>query len=234
MKSIYWLLLMGLLSFSATGQSVNDYKYVLVPHYYEWAKEVDKYQLNSLTTFLFKKYGFKAFQGLENLPKDVDRNRCNILTADVEQNATLFRTKLKVLLKDCNGDIVFMSQEGSSKQKQFKPAYHEALRKAFTSIEEIKYAYNEPTNSTISKSEPQQTSKAPEGLDEKPKYASELVKENPVIPIAKTEPKFDFTPESLRAANEFSGKGYFSGDQFIVEREIKGVQGIVKMIFEKE
>lgn len=289
MKSIYWILFMGLLSFNAASQSVNDYKYVLVPIHYEWAKEVDKYQLNSLTTFLFKKYGFEAYQGLENLPKDVDRNSCNLLTADVTEKATLFRTELQVLLKDCNDKIVFTSQKGSSKLKVFERAYHEALRGAFISVEELEYAYNgSAANETMeAKKQPSDNTSVQvvevqkkEPVLARPEKVTEPLQGKSVTPIVVKKPKRAITPTSTQEAievdhykskdgtysldisvgsmifyegskvigeitpkaaasyqivtSEFSGKGYFQNEQFVIEREIKGVQGIVKMIFEKE
>ena len=61
MKLIYTILLVLAMSNSSTGQSLNDYKYVIVPGKFDFLKESDKYQLNSLTKFLFEKYGFEAY-----------------------------------------------------------------------------------------------------------------------------------------------------------------------------
>ena len=276
MKSIYILFFLGLFTSNMIAQSLNDYKYVIVPDSYEWAREIDKYQVNSLTTFLFKKYGFNAYKVSETLPNDVNANGCNTLTADVEENATLFRTKLKVILKDCTGEVVYVSQEGSSKAKEFKKAYHEALRNAFLSIEELKYSYSGPKESTVKKPN-QQPTEASEAVENKTEPSTAVVQSEKetvaVSPKAKPEPEpipvvekdhyvsadgtygLDVSVGSMvfyegkkvigtltpKAAafyqvetSEFSGKGYFENDQFIIEREIKGVQGIIKMIFEKE
>jgi hypothetical protein len=285
MKSIYGMLFIGLLSFNVASQSVNDYKYVFVPNHYEWAKEVDKYQINSLTTFLFKKYGFEAFQGLGNLPKNIDINSCDLLTADVEEKASLFRTELKVVLKDCNDKIVFTSQKGSSKLKEFKPAYHEALRRAFKSVKELQYTYT--GNNTV---DSMQATKQPSGNTSAPLQEEESLAKIPDEVVAvpeKTETAVaDRKPTTVVATNsdqevlevdhyrstdsvyrldisvgsmifyegskvigkitsraaasyqivtsEFSGKGYFQNEQFVIERKIKGVPGIVQMIFEKQ
>ena len=39
--------------------NLNDYKYVIVPNKFDFLKENDQYQLNSLAAFLFEKYGFR-------------------------------------------------------------------------------------------------------------------------------------------------------------------------------
>ncbi|GAA4113213.1 hypothetical protein GCM10022393_12080 [Aquimarina addita] len=123
-------------------QSVSNYKYVVVPEGYEFLKENDAYQLNSLTKFLFKKYGFTAFLRGEELPEELNANGCLGLTANVSKNSGVFVTKLIVTLKDCTGTIVFTSKEGTSREKEFKAAYHEALRDAFTDVKNLKYVYD--------------------------------------------------------------------------------------------
>ena len=42
-----------------------------------------------------------------------------------------------VVLKDCKGIEVYRSQPGTSKQKEYKKSYQDALRKAFLSFEEL-------------------------------------------------------------------------------------------------
>ncbi|WP_378177816.1 hypothetical protein [Aquimarina sp. SS2-1] len=122
--------------------SVNDYKYVIVPEGYVFLRENDDYQLNSLTKFLFNKNGFTAYMQGEELPEDLKRNGCKGLRADVKKNSGLLKTKLIVNLIDCNGVTVFSSREGTSREKEFKKSYHEALRDAFKDIETLNYAYN--------------------------------------------------------------------------------------------
>ncbi|WP_299246775.1 hypothetical protein [uncultured Aquimarina sp.] len=129
------------INFSAQ-QSVNDYKYIIVPEGYVFLKENDGYQLNSLTKFLFKKYGFTAFMRGDELPDDLKRNGCKSLRANVKKKPGLLKTKLIVDLIDCNGEIIFSSKEGTSREKDFKKSYHEALRDAFKDVEYLNYKYN--------------------------------------------------------------------------------------------
>lgn len=114
-------------------KSVNDYSYVVVPELYEFLYENDQHQLNSLTKFLFNKYGFNAYFSSE-LP---NVKHCDGLQAEVISNSSFVYTKLIVVLKDCYGTEVFRSNEGKSKYKDYRKAYHQSLRLAFASIERL-------------------------------------------------------------------------------------------------
>lgn len=136
-----------LLSFAkgSSQDQVNNYKYILVPEKYGFFDEADKYQLNSLTKFLFNKYGFTVFKEGEELPLDLQDNGCLALRADLVRNSGLFLTKLNVELRDCRGTVVYTSGEGSSKEKDYRRSYQEALRESFKSIERLNYNY-QPKN----------------------------------------------------------------------------------------
>ncbi|WP_405205396.1 hypothetical protein [Aquimarina sp. LLG6339-5] len=140
------------INFSAQS-TVNDYKYVVVPEGYVFLRENDDYQLNSLTKFLFEKYGFTAFIRGEDLPEDLRMNGCKGLRADVRKNSGLLKTKLIVDLIDCNGIVVFSTKEGTSREKEFKKSYHEALRNAFKDIEALNYKYNGKKENNPAKSD---------------------------------------------------------------------------------
>ncbi len=143
--NIMRILFFGLVTFfsvySYAQNNINNYKYVMVPEGYTFLSENDRYQLNSLTKFLFEKYGFKAFIRGTEYPDDMKNNGCLGLMADVKKNSGLFLTKLFVELKNCNGNVVFTSKVGTSREKEFKRAYQEALRDAFQSIKNLNYKY---------------------------------------------------------------------------------------------
>jgi len=137
---IFTFVFIGFLS-STFGQDLNSYKYVLVPSSFEFLKEPNQYQLNKLTKFLFDKYGFEAYVEDEELPIELSQNRCTALIANVKNDSGLFSTKLVVVLKDCKNNQIFISEEGSSREKDYKTAYHEALRNAFESISALNYKF---------------------------------------------------------------------------------------------
>ncbi|WP_306353618.1 hypothetical protein [Flavobacterium sp. '19STA2R22 D10 B1'] len=156
-KYILLLFLMTAILGKAQNQNLNAYKYVLVPMRFEFFKEDNKFQLNILTKFLLKKYGFEALMLEENLPNDITGNRCNSLIANVVEENNFLVTKLKVTLKDCYGKIIYESKVGKSKAKDYKTAYTEALREAFTSFETVHYAYDQ--NLVVTPAEPVETTK---------------------------------------------------------------------------
>lgn len=132
----YKIVILLLLCMTVSGfsqKSLNDYSFVSVPEVFEFLSEKDKYQLNSLTKFLFNKYGFNAYIASE-LP---NVKRCEGLYSEVQDNSGFIYTKLTVVIKDCNGVEVFRSPEGKSKLKSYKEAYHQALREAFTGIGDL-------------------------------------------------------------------------------------------------
>jgi len=135
----YFLILLLLLSFSAYSQStINNYKYVIVPERFSFLKQDDQYSLNSLTKGLLADKGFTVYFDNE-LPSEVANNKCQALSADVLENSGMFTTNLTVLLKDCQGNILFKSKEGKSREKEYGLAYRMALRDAFSSLNKISY-----------------------------------------------------------------------------------------------
>ncbi|MEP0264468.1 hypothetical protein [Dokdonia sp.] len=253
-----------LLHFSSFAQNVHDYEYVIVPEQYSFAKNIDEYQLNSLTQFLFNKYGFEAYKVRDQKPAGFQIGDCNALYADIESESNFITAKLKVILKDCNGEVIFISERGRSKEKDFKKAYHDALRKAFLSIEELKYVYSgknqEDTTTEDVTPTPVIDEKEDVVVKEKTPVKEEvavvvqevtsilgsyqsadgfyrLVVEDDNITIYEGETKIgtaiindNNTYEVL--TTQFSGKGKFEANTFVVDRVVKGI-GIVQMIFSK-
>lgn len=126
-------------------KNINNYKYIIVPDQYDFLKTEDQYQLNSLTKFLFEKSGFIAFLNNEK-PVEAVKNNCSALNVKVVNESSMFTTKLKIQLIDCYNTIVFETLTAKSKEKDFKRAYHAALRSAFEEIEELNYSYTPSTN----------------------------------------------------------------------------------------
>jgi len=140
-KFIFAFIILCIVNNTFAQSSINDYKYIIVPSKYDFLKETDQYQLNSLTKFLFNKYGFDAVLDNEDYPKDLANNKCLALRADLENIKSLFKTKLKVVLKNCMNDIIFVSKVGESREKEFKKTYNLTLRDAFKSFETLNFSY---------------------------------------------------------------------------------------------
>lgn len=145
-KLLTYLFIFGFI-IAGSAQEINNYKYVIIPETFEFTGEVDEYQLNSLTNFLFDKYGYNALMKTENKPDDLYKDPCLGLQTRLEDNSGIFVTKLVFKLLDCNERVVFQSKEGRSREKDYQAAYQEALRDAFSSFKEIDYVYTKTETS---------------------------------------------------------------------------------------
>lgn len=137
-----FFLLVMFVSITFAQSELDQYKYVIVPKKYEFLKQEDKYQINSLTKFLFEKKGFQTIFEDETYPSDLAENLCLGVRVNVVDNSSMFTTKLYIELKDCFNKIVYTSTEGKSKEKEYEKTYNEALRRSFSSIEEMDYTFN--------------------------------------------------------------------------------------------
>lgn len=139
------LLLTSFLTFSQ--KNINNYKYIIIPAKFDFVKSQDQYQTSSLTKFLFNKKGFKAYLDSEKLPKELISNPCLALTANVIDASSLFTTKSFIEIENCHKEVIFRTKEGKSKEKEYKKAYHQAIRVAFKSVQQLKYNYSPEQNS---------------------------------------------------------------------------------------
>jgi len=141
-KYIFIVIVLYFVTNTFSQPNLNDYKYIIVPNSFDFLKSKDQYQLNSLTKFLFNKYGFTAIMEDEVFLQDLVDNGCLALRSDVEKLNGLFKTKLVVVLRNCKNEIVFTSEVGASREKDFKRAYNLSLRNAFKSFKKVNYSYS--------------------------------------------------------------------------------------------
>lgn len=153
MKKLVFLLT---ITFSTFGfsQSLDDYKLALVPSRFSIFKNDDFNRLNILTKMYMQKYGFDTYMDSETQPLDFANSNCNKVYVDLIENNTLFVTKVKVVIKDCNGKVVATSEEGKSREKDFLVAYNEALRSAFNSFSALINHKYTPKSPEIVQSKP--------------------------------------------------------------------------------
>jgi hypothetical protein len=147
MKKFFYLLVFCINGLVAQN-TINQYQYVIVPAQFSFLKSKDEYKLNTLTKLLLEKYGFKSFLDSEDLPQEIVDSNCDKLYADVLSSGNFIRTKLTVVLKDCNNKFVYQSEIGTSKEKEYRVAYTQALRAAFQSFEGLHYRYSPSSKST--------------------------------------------------------------------------------------
>lgn len=143
MKKIFILILL-LVTICSFSQELKDYKYVSIPTQFYFLKEADQYNLNTISKMFMEGFGYESyFENDQAAPKEfIDRN-CGKLFLNVIENSLAFSTKVTIVLKNCNNKTIYTSNEGVSKEKDFKTAYTDAFRKAFISMRNIKKNPNE-------------------------------------------------------------------------------------------
>ena len=129
-------------------KNLNDYKYVIVPTKYDFLDEDDKYRLNALTKFLFKKHNFNALMANQPFPEDLQNDNCLALRTNVIEHKGFMKTKLEIELRDCSNELVFKTKIGQTREKEYKKAYNLALRNAFESFQGVTYKYSGKTIET--------------------------------------------------------------------------------------
>lgn len=136
----YFFILFLFFSFSGYAQqTLNNYKYVVVPEKFSFLKTNNLYGLNDLAKFLVEQKGFTAYLDNSELPAEIANNKCTALNLDLIERKTMFTTNLTIILKDCQGNILFKSKEGKSREKEYKTSYNFALRDAFSSMDSLNY-----------------------------------------------------------------------------------------------
>ena len=140
MKNIFFLFaIVFTISFHSNAQ-LNDYKYIVVPKQFETFSKQNQFQTSTLLKYLFSNNGYTAIYD-DVFPEDLLDNGCLALKVDLKNNPSLLATKMNIVLKDCNGVVVFTSAEGRTKEKDYKTAYNNVIRKAFKSFENLNYEY---------------------------------------------------------------------------------------------
>jgi len=157
MKRIITLLALLLIS-TGFAQSVNDYKYVILPNKFDFQKTDNQYNLSTLAKLMLEKYGFVAYFENSQKPDELALDRCKALHANVEKIAGFLNTNLVITLKDCHGNTLFTSATGKSKAKDYRVAYNEAFRDAARSFDGLNYNYNRAVTPAPSTAETAATS----------------------------------------------------------------------------
>jgi len=111
-------------------QKLNDYSFILIPQQFEFQRQQDEFRLNTYIRHLFNQNGFNAIYAVE-----MDGlTRCEGVFLELTENNSMFQTKLTIHIKDCQGNELYVSEEGASRAKDYETAYKEAFEKAFQEI----------------------------------------------------------------------------------------------------
>jgi hypothetical protein len=77
----------------------------------------------------------------EPQPDEIVDSNCKKLYADVESNSGLRKTRVRVVLKDCKNKILFISDEGTSLEKDWVRRTTRPYAPLFESLGAIHYKY---------------------------------------------------------------------------------------------
>lgn len=128
------------ISLSAQDQ-LNNFKYIVVPNQFKFQKEPGQYRVNGLAKFLLEKQNFTVLLEGDTLPEDAIQNNCLVLKTTAIDDSSMFKTKIKFQFKDCQGKVVYTTEEGESREKKYIVAYNEAVRQAFSSLSNFTHKY---------------------------------------------------------------------------------------------
>jgi hypothetical protein len=141
MKNLCFFLLIAI-GFNSYSQAIlNEYKYVIVPKKFEGFRSENQYQTSTMVKYYLVKQGFNALYE-DVLPQDLNSDRCLGLLTSLEEDSSIFATRISVVFKDCQGVERYRTQFGISKVKQFQEAYREAITEAFQSLVGFRYTYS--------------------------------------------------------------------------------------------
>lgn len=112
------------------GFAQNETKYAIIPNKFNFLKSENPYNLSTNLKLYFEKLGYKAYIIGEDLPKDLNATSCNAIYPDLLETNGFLTTKVSIIAKNCRGEIIAESKEGTSREKDRRTAYLQALRGA--------------------------------------------------------------------------------------------------------
>lgn len=131
------------MGYSGVGQvNLNEFKYIIIPKTLGDFKKENQHLTSTLLKHEFVNKGFTAVYD-DALPADLYADRCLGLTAVLEDNSSMFTTKVKIILKNCKGEEVFASLEAKNKIKEYQESYRTAIKEAMSSFDGLNYSYKE-------------------------------------------------------------------------------------------
>jgi len=140
MKNLFVILFLVTVFCGYSQGNLNEYKYIIVPKKFDAFKNINQYRTSTLVKFLFKQKGFDAVYE-DALPEDLYNDRCLGLIVSVNDESSMFNTKISLVLKDCSSQEVLSTLTGKSKVKEYEGAYRGAITEAFGTIRAIDYKY---------------------------------------------------------------------------------------------
>lgn len=131
-----------LLSVFSFGQSLNDYNKAIVPVRFAFQKSDNQYRINATVKAFLNGKGIEAYIANEEMPEGFQDVKCNKIYVDAQEENTMFVTKIKFVFKDCYGTVLFTTDLGQSREKEYAISYNLASIEALKTFDKAKYAYS--------------------------------------------------------------------------------------------
>lgn len=122
-------------------EKMNAYKYVVIPSQFEFQKKPNEYGVNELLRFKFEQLGFETYLDTDALPAELKENRCFSISPNIISFGGVFKTRLLIEIRDCLSQVLFVTEEGSSKHKSYRTSYNIAIRQALKSFGDYRLQY---------------------------------------------------------------------------------------------
>ncbi len=134
MKKWIFSILVFTLFVNHVALAQTAYKYVIIPTMFPdvGKKSFNPYNISSTLQNILNEKGIKTVFDSGERPSDY----CEALTVDLEKTSSAFKNKLKVMLKNCQSQVVW-SKEGVGQSKDFQQGYAEALSDALSGMDAL-------------------------------------------------------------------------------------------------
>jgi len=139
---LFSAIVLGSVAAGYAQSPLDSYKYIIVPKRFDFLRKENQYRVNSQTKYLFEKNGFTTLLKGQDYPDDLLANPCLGAEANVIDESNSFTSKVRISLTNCQDEVVYTSEQGKSKEKEYAKSYSLALENAFKSIAQMGYQYN--------------------------------------------------------------------------------------------
>lgn len=147
-KLFFYFLIIGFLSSTPIQSQV-----IRIPDKYDFMSVPDEYGISTLLRLYFEKYQYKAevMSGVseKNLLLNIPLNDYGVM---IKKKGNFLITKVQVAIVNATGKEIAISPEGTSRHKEYRYAYIEAIRSAMDQFTTLKNHALPQANATESKS----------------------------------------------------------------------------------
>lgn len=121
----FLVLSIALFSFATFAQKNQS---ILISSKYEFQSEKNSHNINNMLKAILTSNNFQVYFDDEVLPLEIAQNKCNALSGVLINVKSVFLTKVKFQIKDCQNNLLFETAEVKSKEKDAQLAYMECIK----------------------------------------------------------------------------------------------------------